>query len=102
MYVSRILYPVKVLGSGNRVGIWLCGCPRRCEGCSNPELWEFQDRCKTSLETVLSLLEKISQEHSVDGFTITGGDSFFQPDDLNRLLGAIKKSAATSSFTPAA
>lgn len=91
MYVARILYPVKVLGPGNRVGIWFCGCPRRCDGCSNPELWEFQDRYKTSLETVLALIEKIAQEHSVDGFTITGGDPFFQPDDLNRLLDAIKK-----------
>ncbi len=91
MYVARILYPVKVLGPGNRIGIWFCGCPRRCEGCSNPELWEFQDRYKTSLATVMSLIEKIAQVHSVDGFTITGGDPFFQPDALSRLLEQIKK-----------
>lgn len=42
MYIARILYPVEVLGPGKRIGIWFCGCPRRCEGCSNPELWEFQ------------------------------------------------------------
>ena len=44
MYIARILYPVEVLGPGKRIGIWFCGCPRRCEGCSNPELWEFQER----------------------------------------------------------
>ena len=91
MYVARILYPVKVLGPGNRIGIWFCGCPRRCEGCSNPELWEFQDRYKTSLATVMSLIEKIAQANIVDGFTITGGDPFFQPDPLSRLLEQIKK-----------
>lgn len=91
MYVARILYPVKVLGPGNRIGIWFCGCPRRCEGCSNPELWEFQDRYKTSLATVMSLIEKIAQANIVDGFTITGGDPFFQPDALSRLLEQIKK-----------
>lgn len=91
MYIARILYPVKVLGPGNRIGIWFCGCPRRCDGCSNPELWEFQDRYKTSLVTVMSLIEKIAQAHSVDGFTITGGDPFFQPDALSRLLEQIKK-----------
>ena len=91
MYVARMLYPVKVLGPGNRVGIWFCGCPRRCAGCSNPELWEFKDRYETSLSTVLSLIEKISAHNKIDGFTITGGDPFFQPDDLSRLLESIKK-----------
>lgn len=91
MYIARILYPVKVLGPGNRIGIWFCGCPRRCDGCSNPELWEFQDRYKISLATVMSLIEKIAQAHRVDGFTITGGDPFFQPDALSNLLEQIKK-----------
>lgn len=36
MYIARILYPVEVLGPGKRIGIWFCGCPRRCEGCSQP------------------------------------------------------------------
>ena len=91
MYVARILYPVKALGPGDRIGIWFCGCPRRCDGCSNPELWEFQDRYKTSPSTVMLLIEKIAQTHHVDGFTITGGDPFFQPDALATLLEAIKK-----------
>ena len=91
MYVARILYPVKVLGPGERIGIWFCGCPRRCEGCSNPELWNFQEKYKTSPETVLSLIEKISAKNKVDGFTITGGDPIFQAGDLLRLLDGIKK-----------
>ena len=46
IYVARILYPVKVLGPGNRVGIWLAGCDHKCLGCSNPELWEQKDEEK--------------------------------------------------------
>ena len=91
MYVARSLYPVKVLGPGERIGIWFCGCPRRCEGCSNPELWNFQEKYKTSPETILSLIEKISAKNKVDGFTITGGDPIFQTEDLLRLLEEIKK-----------
>ena len=89
MYVARILYPVKVLGPGVRIG-----CPRRCEGCSNSELWTFQDKYKTSPETVLSLVEKISAKNKVDGFTITGGDPIFQAEDLLRLLDGMKKISA--------
>lgn len=82
---------MKVLGPGNRIGIWFCGCPRRCFGCSNPELWDFQPRYKIPLATAMSLIKKIAQAHRVDGFTITGGDPFFQPDALSNLLEQIKK-----------
>ncbi len=90
MYVARVLYPVEVLGPGRRVGIWFCGCPRRCKGCSNPELWEFQDRYKTSPETVFRLVRDIVGDNPVEGFTVTGGDPMYQPADLQRLLSMLK------------
>ena len=89
MYIARILYPVKVLGIGDRIGIWFCGCPRHCEGCSNPELWEYQNRYKTSIGTVMELINNIAEEHKVDGFTITGGEPFAQANDLRELLRKI-------------
>lgn len=87
MYVARILYPVQVLGPGNRIGIWLCGCPHGCEGCSNPELWEFQDKYRTTIDTVMKLIRSITSQVAIDGFTITGGEPFYQYDDLKELLG---------------
>lgn len=86
MYVARILYPVEVLGPGKRIGIWFCGCPHKCKGCSNPELWEFQEKYKTSLGAIITLIETIAKEHQVDGFTITGGDPMYQADDLQKLV----------------
>lgn len=86
MYIARILYPVKVLGPGNRVGIWMVGCKHGCKGCSNPELWEFQDKYDASLETVLALIEQIAKDNTIDGFTITGGDPFEQPEALKELI----------------
>ncbi len=86
MYVARVLYPVEVLGPGKRVGIWFCGCPRRCKGCSNPELWEFQDRYYTSPQLVYDLIVQIAKDHPIDGFTITGGDPLYQADDLQELI----------------
>lgn len=90
MYVARILYPVEVLGPGKRVGIWFCGCPRRCKGCSNPELWQFQERYKTTAETVLEMVNSIAKDNVIEGFTITGGDPLYQPNDLARLLELIR------------
>lgn len=86
MYVARVLYPVEVLGPGKRVGIWFCGCPRRCQGCSNPELWEFQSRYKTTPQRIYELVSLIAKEHTIDGFTITGGEPLYQSDALQDLI----------------
>lgn len=90
MYVARVLYPVEVLGPGKRVGIWFCGCPRRCKGCSNPELWSFQARYQTTPRHIYDLVLQIARNHPIDGFTITGGDPLYQPDDLQALIALLQ------------
>lgn len=89
MFIARILYPVEVLGPGKRIGIWFCGCPRRCKGCSNPELWAFQERYKVDFETIKKLINQICRENSVDGFTLTGGDPLYQYEDFRELIDYI-------------
>ena len=91
MYIARILYPVKVLGPGDRIGIWFDGCPHHCDGCSNPELWDFKDMYKTSAEVVVKFISRIAAANPVDGFTLTGGDHFFQPKALYELLPQLNK-----------
>ncbi len=90
MNLARILYPVQVLGPGNRIGLWLCGCSRACKGCSNPELWYTRPEYEVTTEEVFSLIERISSSHPVDGFTFTGGEPMDQPADLASLICLIK------------
>ena len=91
MYIARILYPVKVLGPGNRVGIWLDGCDHHCKGCSNPELWETDEKYRTDIKQVMRLIGSIKEQHEIDGFTITGGDPMKQPPALRVLLPELVK-----------
>lgn len=91
MYVARILYPVKVLGPGKRIGIWFSGCKHHCKGCSNPELWDFHEKYRVSLDIVLDLISRIVENNVVDGFTLTGGDPFEQPKALRLLLPELIK-----------
>lgn len=79
-----------MLGPGNRVGIWFDGCSHACKGCSNPELWEFQEKYSTSIDMVIKLLNTIKESQVIDGFTVTGGDPFEQPEDLRQLLKYVK------------
>ena len=81
MNIARILYPVEVLGPGKRVGIWFAGCPRRCRGCSNPELWEKSPRYEIALDDLVRAVESIAAKYPVEGFTFTGGDPMWQYED---------------------
>ncbi|WP_298463910.1 4Fe-4S single cluster domain-containing protein [uncultured Mitsuokella sp.] len=92
MKVARILYPVHSLGPGNRLGIWLAGCPRRCPGCSNPELWRTRADQEISLPNLQRLLRPFLARRDLDGVVVTGGDPFFQPDALLQLLGYLNQS----------
>ena len=90
MYIARILYPVEVLGPGKRIGIWFCGCPHHCKGCSNPELWEINDKYSISTDDIEALIESIAKNGKIDGFTLTGGDPFYQYEDMMRLIKKLK------------
>ena len=90
MYVARILYPVRVLGPGERIGIWFAGCNHHCEGCSNPELWEKKAEYLVDINVLTEMIRKIAGEHAVDGFTLTGGDPFLQPEALAELLPVLR------------
>lgn len=91
MNIARILYPVRVLGPGRRVGIWTCGCKHHCADCSNPELWETRPEFEITIPELIRAIEKSLQGAPVDGFVITGGDPFYQPEELAELLSELKR-----------
>lgn len=89
LYVARLLYPVRVLGPGARIGIWLSGCDQRCEGCLSPELHVQREEQRTTVGTVLDLVDRVARAHPVDGFTISGGEPFLQGEALALLLSSL-------------
>lgn len=90
MQIARMLYPVKVLGPGNRIGIWVNGCRRACPGCANPELWEPDARKNISIEQIIKMVLSVMEKHPVDGITISGGEPFLQTKDLAELVAMLK------------
>ncbi|UTR12090.1 radical SAM protein [Evansella sp. LMS18] len=89
MQIERIYYPLKTLGYGNRVGIWTVGCPHRCFRCCNEELQPADDTKEVPLEKIYTLISNIKE--SVDGVTLSGGDPFFQAEELNNLVNWLKE-----------
>ena len=93
MNIARILYPVEVLGPGKRLAIWTAGCPHHCRGCSNPELWSGSQKYEISIEQLERAIREIvlTSQNPVDGITVTGGDPFYQAEELPELLTMLRK-----------
>lgn len=72
-----------VNGYGIRYVIFCQGCAHRCEGCQNPDTWDFNGGREVSVE---DLAKDISKHKHIDGITLSGGDPFFQQDECVALL----------------
>lgn len=85
--LGRIYYPVKVLGPGCRVGIWLNGCKKACPGCLSPELQIYDKFKEVTVSEIMQMINSIDSH--IDGFTISGGEPFYNPKALNALVQAL-------------
>lgn len=95
--ISRVHYPVTVLGPGKRLGIWLQGCSLACKGCVSKDTW---DKDAGTLIDVNVLVENCRSivNYDIDGITITGGEPFEQPEALEALLDSLEPWRSTRQF----
>lgn len=90
-----------VNGPGLRAVVWVQGCPLRCQGCFNRDLWSF---AKKSLVHEWDLAERILAVPGIAGVTFSGGEPFCQAAPLAALGKMIResgKSVVTFSGYPA-
>ena len=87
--LSRCHFPVRGLGHGRRVGIWVQGCGIHCPGCVVPETWTAGPEHRTPLINLIAwALERTGQ---AEGITISGGEPFDQPTALLALVSALRR-----------
>ena len=72
-----------VNGDGVRYVIFVQGCSHHCQGCQNPDTWDFDGGYEITPEY---LSERIRKKKYVDGITLSGGDPFFQQSECMKLL----------------
>lgn len=95
--ISRVHFPVTVLGPGRRLGIWLQGCSIGCEGCVSRDTWDPLGGRQVLVEELVRESRKLAGE-TIDGITITGGEPFDQPEALAALLVALTEWRAGAAF----
>ena len=74
-------------GPGIRFVVYAQGCPHRCEGCHNPETWDFGGGKEISEDDLVSL---ISDTRLLSGVTFSGGEPFSQAKEFASLAKRVK------------
>ncbi|MBQ4486271.1 MAG: anaerobic ribonucleoside-triphosphate reductase activating protein [Oscillospiraceae bacterium] len=69
--IAGIVEDSIVDGPGLRISIFVQGCPHACEGCHNPQTWDFDGGHDM---TIGAILERIKHDPLLDGVTFSGGE----------------------------
>ena len=86
--LSGIVGDSIVDGPGIRTTFFCQGCPHHCEGCHNPETWEFG--CGTDMATE-DLVAIVKSNPLCKGVTFSGGEPFAQAEGYWELAKALKE-----------
>ena len=76
-------------GIGVRVSLFVSGCTNRCEGCFQPQTWDFSFGEPFTAETEEKLLGMLRPDY-IDGLTLLGGEPF-EPANQRGLIGFVRK-----------
>ena len=66
-------------GPGLRYTIFVQGCPHRCDGCHNPQTWDFNAGKFISLTEIMN---EINANPLLQGVTFSGGEPMCQAKEL--------------------
>ena len=98
--LSGIVGDSIVDGPGIRTTFFCQGCPHHCEGCHNPETWDFG--CGTMVP-VEELVDVVKANPLCRGVTFSGGEPFAQAAGFAKLARLLKAQgyevASYSGFT---
>jgi len=86
--LSGIVTDSIVDGPGIRTAIFSQGCPHHCQGCHNPETWEFGIGTPMDEETVLDI---VKSNPLCRGVTFSGGEPFAQAEGFAKLAKLLKQ-----------
>lgn len=92
LYIRSLIFPVHTLGPGERAGLWLTGCPRRCLGCTSPELWTQSESDAVDVSIIRDTLMHIKKARNAPlRLTVSGGEPLLQARTLLVLFEMLRQ-----------
>lgn len=74
MNYAGIKYNDIVDGEGITVSLWTVGCPHRCKGCHNSNLWEYSAGVPLPADIRGRIIKAISENGIQRNFSVLGGE----------------------------
>ena len=76
-------------GEGVRVTLFVSGCTNCCEGCFQPQTWNFTYGKEYTSDTEKEILDALGNDF-IQGLTLLGGEPF-EPDNQRELVKLLRK-----------
>ena len=89
MNYSEIKYFDIANGTGVRTTLFVSGCRNHCEGCFQPDTWNFQNGKSFTREIEDEIISSMNSEF-VSGLTLLGGDPF-EEENQEGLIGFMRR-----------
>lgn len=79
-------------GEGVSVSLWTVGCPHRCEGCHNADLWDYEAGMDVPSDIRGQIIKAISDNDIQRNFSILGGEPLCaeNKDFVNGVIKAVR------------
>ena len=87
LQILNIIEDTMVDGPGFRTSIYCAGCRHGCEGCHNPQSWDFEGGHPMTTDDIMRIIEADPYAN----VTFSGGDPMYQPEGFAELARAIRK-----------
>ena len=88
MHIGEILKADSANGTGIRVSVFVSGCTNHCDGCFQPETWDFNYGVEYTPEIENQIITELKRPQ-YEGLTILGGEPF-EPENQKDVLGLIR------------
>jgi anaerobic ribonucleoside-triphosphate reductase activating protein len=88
--VATIVDDTEAEGPGRRFALWVQGCPIRCPGCCNPEMFDDERGVTRSVDDVIARLTTASANYGIEGISVLGGEPFEQAAAVTRIARAAR------------
>lgn len=86
MKYAGIIYNDMCAAPGVSVTLFTQGCPHHCEGCHNPETWDFNGGKEFTPEVLKNIVNGLTKNGIKRSFCIMGGEPLCEQNTLLTLM----------------
>jgi len=85
--VAQLVPRTEAEGPGRRFAVWVQGCPLRCPGCCNPEMFAMG---RGTVMTAEALAARVLATPGIEGLSVLGGEPFEQAGPVAELCERVR------------